>query len=220
MVEIADGKTAVLSGPTAIAEVYSLGITEGAALNVETGARLDGLDVFVNDNGTLALAGAGTSLTTTGFATIGHNSHGTLTLSDGAVATVGTLWTSLFDSATSTVTIDGAGSRLTSTGAEGPDIIGYSGASQLTVSNGGRYDSVEIVVGYFNPGRPATLTITGAGSQLNTGGMLKLGEFGEAVFIVSDGAVANTGDGAVAYGSVNGAGDVIATATVTGAGSA
>ena len=41
------------------------------------------IGAFVNDNGTLALTGAGTSLTTTSFATIGHNSHGTFTISDG-----------------------------------------------------------------------------------------------------------------------------------------
>ena len=217
-VAIAGGLTPFLSGASANVDIYTLSVTESSHFTLSAGATLNSIGGFINDGATVTLTGADTAWTNSSTLTVGHSSTGTLFISDGATATIGSLWTSAFSFATGNITIDGAGSKLISTGAEGRDIIGSGGPSQVTVSNGGLYDAAEIVVGFYNPGLGATLTITGAGSQLNTG-FLKLAEYGEGHFVISAGGVANTGDVAIAYNSSNGAGNVVSTATVTGTGS-
>lgn len=217
VVAIADGSSPVLSGADTHAEVFSLGITAGARLTVENGASLASIGGFINDGGFLVLTGTDTSWTNSDSAFIGHNSEGSLSILNGASASIAYIWTSVFDSSASTILIDGPGSKLTTSG---EDVIGYAGVSTLTVSNGGRYDAASITIGKYNPGRPAGITVTGAGSQLNTTGVLKLGEFGEGSLLISHGGVVNSGMGDVAYGSAGGAGITVGSATVTGTGSA
>jgi autotransporter-associated beta strand protein/T5SS/PEP-CTERM-associated repeat protein len=216
VVAIANGSSPVLSGTDTRAEVFSLGITEGARLTVENGATLTSIGGFINDGGSLVLTGTGTSWTNTDSVFIGHSSGASFSILDGASASIAYIWSSVFDSSTSTILIDGPGSKLTTSG---EDIIGYAGVSTLTVSNGGRYDAASITIGKYNPGRPAGITVTGAGSQLNTTGVLKLGEFGEGSLVISHGGVVTSGMGDVAYGSVGGAGITVGSATITGTGS-
>jgi T5SS/PEP-CTERM-associated repeat protein len=114
--------------------------------------------------------------------------------------------------------VDGAGSTLVSGQAGGTAVVvGFSGAGTMTVQNGGTYQgnpvSQSIVLGQQN-GSSGTLTVTGAGSSVTTGGV-SVGQGGPGTVNVLAGGTLSAGR--VQIGEVSGgpAGSV----TVSGAGS-
>ncbi|MCU0791688.1 MAG: autotransporter-associated beta strand repeat-containing protein [Opitutaceae bacterium] len=67
-------------------------------------------------------------------------------------------------------------------------------------------------------GSIGALSVKDVGTSLSTD-FLKVGEFGQGTLSISGGAVVTSTSAAIAFGSMNGAGDVSGQATVTGAGS-
>ncbi|MBC7368764.1 MAG: autotransporter-associated beta strand repeat-containing protein [Undibacterium sp.] len=168
--------------------------------------------------GTVTLKGSGSTWTDSGYVDVGYLGAGTLNIQNGATATFVSLTSGILSGDPGTVLVAGAGSRLTTTDAH-RDYLGFYGGSTVTVGIGGRYDAASMTPGYQNRGQGTTLTITGSGSKLNVTDQLTVGNFGDGTFVVSAGAVANTGTGAIAFGSPNGAGDIVGQTMITGAGS-
>ena len=203
---LSGGATLILSGGAVVATSTGYNPANSYYPGVTIGA------------GAATLVGSGSAWTDFGHVDVGYSGAGSLSIQNGATATFVSLTTGIMSGDTATVLVTGAGSRLTTTDAGG-DYLGFYGGSTVTVSNGGRYDAASMILGYQNHGRGTTLTITGAGSKLNVTDQLTVGNFGDGTFVVSAGAVANTGSGTIAFGSLNGAGDIVGQATVTGAGS-
>ncbi|HEY1376826.1 MAG TPA: hypothetical protein VGF55_08525 [Gemmataceae bacterium] len=117
-----------------------------------------------------------------------------------------------------TVLVDGAGSKLVSAQAGGSAVvIGFSGAGAMTVQNGGIYQgdpiSQNVVLGQQN-GSAGTLTVTGSGSSVTTGGV-SVGQGGPGTVAVLAGGTLSAGR--VQIGEV--AGGAAGSVTVSGPGS-
>ncbi|WP_438479946.1 beta strand repeat-containing protein [Oleiharenicola lentus] len=153
---------------------------------------------------------------------IGNTGAGSLELNNGTTATVASLTTALDADSSATMTITGAGTTLTTLGGENnEDILGYYGASSVTVSAGAHYNSDAIILGYQTRETASLLTVTGTGSELNVTNQLSVGNFGSGTLLVENGGVVNTGNAAIVFGALGDADDPIPVgiATVTGAGS-
>ena len=221
--------------PTSADTVY---VNNGGSVSITTSASAadlhvgydDGLDdgddsgaATVNTGGTLVLAGnlyLGCGCVPGAFTVQGGgggssngifiNTDSTFTLTGsgstwtttGSVNTTGT-GTSLYVQAGATLSI-GDGIRL---GASGNDAITIDSGGVLTVTNSSE-------LGY-NEGFTSTATVTGLHSRWDTGD-LSVGTFGQGSLSISSGAVVNTVNAAIAYGSAGGPGSAVGTVTVSG----
>ncbi len=89
--------------------------------------------------------------------------------------------------------------------------IGNTSTSELTVTNGGTITSHESYIG-FNAGSSGTVNLTGSGSTWDfSGNAMFIGEHGNGVLNISNGATVNNGLTALGYHN-----DGTGTATVTG----
>ena len=130
---------------------------------------------------------------TTADLTVGSVGTGALTIQNGAILTSsnGANSNIIGDgaSSTGTVTVDGAGSTwaINSSGTSLALLVGNSGKGALTIQNGGVVsDSVSLGIGTF-AGSTGTVTVDGAGSTLNVGGILFVGEQGAGTMTVRNG---------------------------------
>jgi autotransporter-associated beta strand protein len=200
----------------------NLFVTGTASTNTVFSGSFSGAGSFELDGGTLTLNGAnmgtiggnlivdncscstsnltisGGSLTVNGTGGFGNGVSvfaGTLTVNNGATVQIGStsLPSDLF--VADTMTISGAGTSVTVSGATG--VVGFfpTAAVSLTISNGARLDSqsgaeIDSIFG------PATATVTGAGSRWDVGGMgLSVGggsTGGPGALTISNGGVVNT----------------------------
>lgn len=175
------GSTIMGNGSGATA---TLNIANGAAVSIANSLTL-GQSGVVSGNAVLNITSGGT-LTTTGNATMFRRGGNSTANVSGA----GSQWSV-------------GGSLMVGTGATG----GSSGISVLNVDNGG----VVTVAGPVGIGGASlstrglgALTLTGAGSQLSSGGALNIGQWGTGTLTVSNGAVATANTvtlGASASGS-------------------
>ena len=109
--------------------------------------------------------------------------------------------------------IRGAGSLWHNTDATS---IGSRGEGSVTVAAGGRLQAdVELLVNRFAEGE-ATLTVTGPGSMVTTGGNLRVADEGSGIFRIEAGGVANSDSGYLAPNAET----AQATVSILGAGSA
>jgi T5SS/PEP-CTERM-associated repeat protein/autotransporter-associated beta strand protein len=109
--------------------------------------------------------------------------------------------------------IRGAGSLWHNTDATS---IGSRGEGSVTVSAGGHLQAdVELLVNRFAEGN-ATLTVTGPGSMVTTGGNLRVADEGSGIFQIAAGGVANSESGYLAPNAAT----AQATVSILGAGSA
>lgn len=144
---------------------------------------------------------------------VGATGTGTLSITNGATASVSLFSVGTNFGATGTVTVDGAGSSLT---ALSYLLVGNAGTGTLNIRNGGVVSGVfqELYIGNTATGS-GTVNVDGAGSQLNAN--TSVGYGGTGVLNVTNGGKVDNGGGNFEVGFQSGSNG---TATVSGAGSA
>ncbi|HWL54968.1 MAG TPA: autotransporter-associated beta strand repeat-containing protein [Chthoniobacteraceae bacterium] len=178
------------------------------------------LGADASGTGELKINGTGTTWKSKGM-TVGLLGKGTLHISNGGqLITEASANIALHGgSGGSSVTVDGTGSRwdIGTNPGDGPRDLGIGGQDDgyLTIKDGGQVD-VAGVVNLGNISGSGTVTVTGAGSRLESGGLLQVGQNGFGQMTVSDGAEVVT-DTFAAIAAFNGSGG--SSATVTGTGS-
>ncbi len=166
-------------------------------LNINSGGSMTAnADVSVGkatgSNGTVTVSGAGSSLITQYIFNIGDSGVGTLNISDGATVN-SSGWDVLIAAAkgsTGTVAVDNGTWTV-----NGKLFVGFNGNADLTVGNGGKLATASITtIGWANdanPGRAATVTVMGAGSQWASSD-ITLGTYGAGNLTIKDSAVVMT----------------------------
>ncbi|MFA5148811.1 MAG: autotransporter-associated beta strand repeat-containing protein, partial [Candidatus Omnitrophota bacterium] len=193
---------------------YSYG---DSILNVTNGGMVNDADGIIaadsTATGVVNVTGSGSAWNNSRELYVGYSGTGEMTISDGGTVSA---WMGGYigynRESTGTVTVDGAGSTLTSVGALG---IGLRGRGELTILNGGavRLNS-EAIIGWY-AGSSGTVTVTGSGSTLApTSTSLAVGYGGDGTLTVSDGGVVSS-----TYGYIGLESGSSGTMEVTGAGS-
>lgn len=176
--------------------------------------NINGTNETVIGSGGGATGTKGSPWDFTGSLAVGYSSSGTLTITEGGtVSTPNNVTIGRFDDVQGTVTVDGAGSKLTM----GADlIVGYDGHGKLVISNGGAVsNTLAKIYGGMDGSGTGAVTVTGADSTWTNSRTLAI-----AFFANSDGTLTISEGGTVtsvgrSYVGNRGTG----TATVTGAGS-
>jgi autotransporter-associated beta strand protein/T5SS/PEP-CTERM-associated repeat protein len=177
----------------------TIGTSGAVAKTVTIGAA-------VGQSGTLNVTGGTLSGVTS--VTVGDFGTGTLNISNGGTVSASSVYLAVDPGGSGTVTVSGAGSKLTPTSLYlGMDA---GAVAQVTIGNEASLVSSVTVLGYFTATSSGTLTVTGA--TATTGG-LTIGERGVGVFNLNGGATGTSGS--VSFGS-NATGN--GTATISGAG--
>ena len=176
-----------------------IGYYEGQGLfNVSGGSTVISGSVdfgYYSDNGkgTANISGAGTTWTIDGDITLGdEGGAGELNITAGAqVSATGDLTMGQYDYQITRgdLTISGAGSQLAIAGSA---YIGYERPAIVTVSNGGLLQIDGDTFISQDDTAPATVTITGAGSQFIAGDIY-VGDYGEGTLNVGAGASVDSG---------------------------
>jgi len=195
----------------------TLTLDAGSSLGVGTGLSLNSGKGFIGyssgSNGSATVTGVGAVWNADGLLDVGESGQGTLTISGGGQ--VNTLFSNLGTNAGSqgTVTVSGSGSQwhFADTGGFA---VGGAGNGTLTITNGGVVGGgVMVDAGIANgPASVSSVTVSGAGSQLNLSS-LGVGGFGQGTLMVTDGGLVSGGYVAIGAGSGSGS------ATVDGTGS-
>jgi|GEM_PF-239973 len=148
---------------------------------------------------------------TIGDVSVGFDTNGQLIIQGRAIS--GNLgYIGQLAGSTGNVTVDGTDSLLA---IENDVYIGFSGNGTLTISGGALVDSNQFGHIGFQANSIGMVTITGAGSQLDTFNSLFVGQAGEGTLLVESGGLAATGGNATLGESSTGNG----TATISGPGS-
>ncbi|CAE6864254.1 hypothetical protein R69746_07987 [Paraburkholderia aspalathi] len=183
-----------------------------ASLTTSSGAFAFGSgtgNFVVTVDDTEALSGSGQSVTVSRRNLwVGNYGTGVLTISNGAkVSGQQYNYIAVNRGTNGTVTVDGAGSELTSSD---NTIAGYGGTGTLTISNGGKVNAGGGGLGAYSYAT-GTATVDGAGSEWNNSGTMAVGNGGVGTLTISNGGKVTNSGGAigVAAGSVG-------TVTVTG----
>lgn len=238
--------TGVLTTGT-MASQFIIGCAAAGSLSIDASATGNGITTV---NGTYAAGSVGGSIgnpgpggvgtvTITGNGTAGSASlnmtrslqvgfgggDGTLNVNAGGLVqtTTDTYGITIANTnSTGEVTVDGAGSKLSSAGSLYVAVASGASAS-LTISGGGTALTTSTTLGNTGLGvGNGSVTVTGSGSSLTTGGMFfGAGNVGETSSLsVEDGATATTNQVSSGVGGGLSVGaDLGATVTVTGAGS-
>ncbi|WP_372183451.1 autotransporter outer membrane beta-barrel domain-containing protein [Xanthomonas axonopodis] len=192
-----------------------LRVEDGASVKQAWGGGGLGVGWFEGANGTVTVTGAGSLLGTNGTVSIGKAGVGTVNVEDGGKLTmqgdtfvVGDAGTGTMnvknggtlsaahevylggytqgEAGSGTMTVSGATSSLSGAGIQ----TGYRGTGVLTVEDGARvkqtYTPGSFGVGWFE-GANGTVTVTGAGSVLDTTGTVSIGKAGVGTVNVEDG---------------------------------
>ncbi|TPK89448.1 autotransporter domain-containing protein [Mesorhizobium sp. B2-4-17] len=185
----------------------SLTITNGGTLSDTAGY----LGYVSNAGGTVSVVGAGSVWSNSSdlFLALGTNSTGTLTISNGG-AVSDTMGHVGYGLGTGTVTVDGAGSTWTNSGAL---FIGDAGTGTLTISNGGAVSNSFGSIGE-QAGSNGAATVTGPGSSWTNSGNLLVGWGGAGTLTIQNGGAVSNDSGIV--GAKSGTTGAV---TVAGAGS-
>ncbi len=176
----------------------TLTIADGAVLSTAAGVNGgSGLIALVGgSNGAVTVSGGGT-WDAAGSIVVGNGGNGTLTIQSGGVVNDMTSLVGSFSGSTGAVTINGVGSQWNNSALVA---VGYGGQGTLIVQNGGVASSgADTDIG-FQTGSVGTVTVTDAGSQLNIGGGLYVGNWGQGTLIIQNGGVVSvTNDTNVGY---------------------
>jgi T5SS/PEP-CTERM-associated repeat protein/autotransporter-associated beta strand protein len=143
---------------------------------------------------------------------VGYFGTGTLTIQNGGALSnqYGFIGYDPNPGSTGTVTVSGAGSSWTNSGALA---VGYGGTGTLTIQNGGAVSNSIGDIGY-NPGSTGTVTVSGAGSSWTNSSDLSVGYGGTGTLTIQNGGAVSNGIGYIG----NNPGST-GTVTVSGAGS-
>ena len=197
-----------------------LSARDGTVLTVESGAVLTetvsspnpgyvglfGNGQIVLDNATLASANEFTDI---GAKTAGISGDGTMTVSDGASATSLATYIGHDGGDTGSLLLDGLGTNWTDKYGSGVDAnnagvnVGVSGTGSLAITAGATLTNplAYIKVAQFG-GSAGTVVVSDAGSSLDAGGLLRVGDRGNGTMTVEDGATVSVGQ--VQVGDYNG----------------
>ncbi|WP_371348862.1 autotransporter-associated beta strand repeat-containing protein [Ancylobacter sp. IITR112] len=181
---------------------YGTGTMEisGGAKVTASNAVIGYFDEGDGATGTLTITGPDSSLDLgTGEFDVGYYNGGTVTISNGAKLSTGWGYIGIYSGSygeyESSVTVTGANSNWTLNGFDLQ--IGYSyddTSGALTVSDGGTVDSGTVTLGVYDASR-GEVTVTGAGSKLDTGGAeFYAGYYGDGTVTVADGGAILSGD--------------------------
>ncbi|CAN7751283.1 autotransporter outer membrane beta-barrel domain-containing protein [Variovorax sp. LjRoot175] len=165
--------------------------------------------------GTVTVDGSGSTLTGASGLTVGNAGAGNLAISNGAAVVSGGTSATTFGNisgSTGIVTVAGSGSTLTIS--NGWLVVGDSGSSTLSVTDGGAVNGTTVILGASNSGS-GTVAVDGAGSSLSGTGTLVVGLSGTGSLAVTNGADVSFGTGMFISNRAGSTGAV----TVDGAGS-
>jgi T5SS/PEP-CTERM-associated repeat protein len=167
----------------------------GGALSVVNGGGLQ-----INGNlgiaSTMAISGAGSTVTVIDDTFVGGPAPATLTISNGG--TLNSQRVAVIDGFfdTASVTVTGPGSTW-NVGTDGL-LVGEVGVGLLSIANGGQVNvsAAGMGIGDQGPGTSA-VTVTGSGSALTTTGLVTLGDTGVAIgtLTAADGGVVSAAGG-------------------------
>lgn len=214
-----NGGTAQVQTTDSVAGYVYIGNVNSGALDIFGGGQLES---FYNNviggnagsSGAVTVDGIGSSWQLAGPSAsldVGASGEGSLTITNGGevLNADSVLSTSIGGNAGSsgTVTVDGAGSKLTNINAG--IFVGNSGNGTLNILNGGSASNTSGSVGRLSGGI-GIATVDGAGSSWNNTSRLYLGDWGNGTLnIINDGLVAvDSGAAAVELGRFGGSGTV------------
>ncbi|WP_429597337.1 autotransporter domain-containing protein [Variovorax sp. PvP013] len=173
-----------------------LGDSGNGSMVVSNGGQASaGESIFVGDRtggtGTLTVTDAGSSLTTGGDLQVGSVATGSMTVTDGAKVSVDRdAYVGLYAGADGTLTVTRSATFDVLTGAIN---VGDSGTGRMTVSNGGKLNTVDMLIGNQAEGK-GDVTVSAAGSRISAHRDLVVGGKGLGTLSVLAGAGAETGN--------------------------
>jgi fibronectin-binding autotransporter adhesin len=190
------GNTAATTGTLVLQNASTLTTSSSGAI----------LGNVANSTGTVTVTG-GSTWADSGALNVGNAGTGTLTiLNSSTVTSGGDITIAAQTGSTGTVTVDGTGSSLTSTGSM---FAGQSGVGRLVVSNGATLtDNGTLEVGRFSGSNGSSVLATN-GAQLKIGAIW-VGNVGSGSFTAESGSQVTTGQMVVGAGVAGGI------ATITG----
>ena len=197
-------RTAVLTSTSLLSLVMAVPPTARAADEVIDG----GASVTVKGDGS---GGVASPWNIDGFLSVGRDSAGSLTISDGAAVNSTGGYVGRYAGSSGTVVVTGAGSNWTTSSSL---YVGMSGSGILTISDGATVSGTSGDIGY-SANSSGTASVTGAGSKWTTSTTLNVATFGSGLLTIADGGTV-TSDRGVNIGSGGGSSGTI---TVAGAGS-
>ena len=166
-----------------------------------------------SSNNTVFVTGAGSVWSNTGNLTVGQNGNGnSLVISNGGlVASVFGYLSFSNPSTNNSVTVTDLGSRwLNSSNL----VVGNGGSGSLVISNGGRVESAEGHLGFFQESSGNTVTVTGDGSAWINSSTLSVGLSGSGNrLVISDGGLVQNSRGAIGETFVSSGNSVLVTGT-------
>jgi T5SS/PEP-CTERM-associated repeat protein len=212
-----------------VSGLTEIGPSGNGDMSVEQGARLEAGLVFVGstiqgiyDNNSvdrLTITGVGTTAKLGGLEA---NARSIVEIKDGAVVETSGVGGAGDATQPPVVRVTGAGSRITATDrVQMGSTFSANGKSLIFVENGGRIDTKLLILGIGSHATNGTsdseLTITGAGSQVNTTDRVLFGGLRDAVgkIDILDGGVLRAGAETFMSATIG----TVATARVSGAGS-
>ncbi len=179
-----NGSLSIRDGASAGAGYLYIGANAGS-----TGAMsVDGAGSSFGTGGVIAVGGAA------GYQTLTGSSVGSLSITNGATVSTG------YDTiigygalSTGTVLVDGAGSKLITSGNL---ILGWYGNGALKITNGGSFQAgggpSTMTANYLDGTTTANLIVDGKGSSFSLGyGEFEIGEYGSANIMITNGASAS-----------------------------
>ncbi|UFZ06599.1 autotransporter domain-containing protein [Bradyrhizobium ontarionense] len=177
-----------------------VGSAGNGTLNVLNGGTVSssvGL-VAVNpgSTGAVTVNGAGSGWTTASDLYVGSGGSATLAiLNGGSVSSAGGSYLGVASGAVGTATVDGAGSRWTSSGNLG---IGSQGSGTLTIRNGAAVSNAFGSLA-IQPGSTGTVTVDGTGSTWTNSADIHVGYGGTGTLTVRNGASVSASTMFIAY---------------------
>ncbi len=183
----------------------SLTLSHGGAISPGIGQIA--LGAGTGSHGTLSIENTGTSLTSNSALLIGDNGIGTMNMNDGATATARsvTLTTpAALQSTPSSISLDGAGTKLTTT-AQDSNVNGA-----VSITGGAQWSAGAMGLATYG-GSNAVLTIDGANSSLSSTGTFS---FYSGKITVSNGGSLSVGSFAANGGTIDNEGGSITATTL------
>ncbi|MEN3931597.1 autotransporter outer membrane beta-barrel domain-containing protein [Microvirga sp. W0021] len=203
------------SSPWNIGNTLSIGYTSTGSMMVLGSGKVSNTDGYIGHNagsaGAVTVTGTGSQWTNYGRLFIGYSGTASLTISDSAMVSAGTLVEIATDATSSgTVKVIGSGSQLVSGGVI---LVGRFGKGTLTISDGALASGTQATIAAETGSSGSAIEVTGSGSQLILSKELFVGVNGNAHLTISvGGLVSNT----IGYIGGNPGSNSIAEVTGTG----
>ncbi|MEM7311542.1 MAG: hypothetical protein AAF497_00180 [Planctomycetota bacterium] len=195
---------------------------EGGEYSIEggTSSQLNSTEAYVNNGGTLNVAGADSQWNIQGGLRAGDSTEGTINISDNADVDHLGLWMALRQNGSATVNVTN-GAQLGTTNSASSGRIGFEGTGTFNINTGARSDMSDVVVGYHTTAT-GTINVADAGTRFVANSAdLHVGRWGVGSLNVNNGGrVDVTGIGNLSTGFLeSGTGNIALDAGVANVGS-